>query len=1325
MVALVDRSPLFTDSNGNWSTARLFEIGPDVSGDHDRVSPATVDTLPLADLGEVDTGSGQTLAQYLVWAIRAYPARRYAIALGGHGGGWRGIVADDTAASDLIPLDELDQALQQAMAATGVSQFDLLINDACSMSSVEYHITMAQYFAISLASPEIIVEPALDMTLLVETLAADPAISLDTLSAQLIDTYITRDVLSRGSIDSAYLTHSATRLGRFPAAQAAIEAFAAVVNQNPTQYSTLIGQARAKTYTYGQFIGENTRIDLGQFMQQVIANTLDPDLVRTANAVIQALEAARIYGNAASGIVDLTTYYSIYFPQDSQSFRLDYFGESQLPEWSRMLRNYYNAITPQVWEATDSLLAYHPALAPQVKVTRVYPQVGSLAFPPTISVEIVGRHLAEGAFTVDRLEPDGSATRLAETSILTEVVVNNTVYYVSNWKPGVDRSLFNLLPLTLPSVTDGVTSSNERLLFTGEMATLEGRYRGTEQDEWREVAVIFDLQGRVQRTIDRSNSGALASVQIAPNSQFQTYRFQVRPDGRVQRLPGTIYLWPQEGLHWSQEVIPTGQYNLGFLVTAFGGTTGFDSVTVTIDNSDVDRLLRGYADVTLGIDFQHPAGWSEVVDFGNWLHTTNPEGTAAINIYYFRNPDDVFDIVENVQRRFALQIEGSAEVLRLWGEFGLVFDHTYQTDDGQTWQGRAVAFHRQTAQGDRGIVFSADVLPTAANAPTLDEIFNLLVNNIAFFDAVSLGMEEQRTWDYRLINRRIPYPVPVDWTTTTDADGVWTIYRPIETTESHTLAGVARIPGDYADSAAVLADLLAQYAGDTEPSIRVYNGENHIWEAASYVAMRDDQEIAGRIYVTEMNNRFYALRFETPHTNEAVRLFRTIFEPMVDGFAPPSTITFAGGGTRSAYVRSAVVSTNDVCGTITWNEICHGDGEPLRVLTADGQATQLAESGARMRIDDLVAFQVGTRADGSIDPFSVATVRLQANLPDGATDENVNLIAFGGVTVINRSLLPAGQLHRLQVFNNTPELVNVRNFPYSGYVVAALDPGQIVTAVARSADSTWLRVRLPGNESETGWVLADLVSSVDGTSEDALKIGDPYKPDLGNMQSFEILLDETAAATTGLNGVLIQTAPSQDTIDLEINGIIFEVAGGSMFFWHGELGAIESVSTGEQQDVFGETTSRRRPSGWSSEVLSGSVRIQVANASVMGSPDQTPNTLTSVAGTSINFNAAAGAFQVVGADQTTSALANTLSASFDPNLFFESLSGDQIGELLSNQGLFNALDLNTTSVLSDYFQDDQGVVDQDEYAFEDETLVDFLVGETNVSEDEVNDILQP
>jgi hypothetical protein len=1303
IVALLDRHPEYNTSNGDVKTAQLFEIGADSSADHEQIFPATLDSTPLADLGVIDSGDAQNLAQFLHWGIQNYPAKRYAVILAGHGAAWQGVLADESTGNS-ISLIGLERAFSAALTANNIEKFELLVNDACSMSSIEYFMAIQPFFDYTFASPEIVVDPGVDMTTLTQLLNENPS-ALETLGEPLVDAYIGRDIVDRRGIDNDYLSLAFTDLSRFEGVVDALTEFADVINTDPIGYSNIIGQARANTYTYSAFLDQNDLIDVGDLMQQLIAYSSDTQLIGLARGVIGALEDIRLYAQAASRVQGRISFYSIYFPAKSQNFVRDYTLITPLQAWGQMLREHYNVITPRLWQADDSLLAYHPAIAPQVRVTRVYPSVSSIVFPPTISVEVVGRRIASGAFTIDRIGDDGTVYRLAENRILTEIVTDTTVNFVNSWKSGVDQSYFNWLPMTLSVVTDGTISEFEYLTRTGDNASLNGRYREVGSERWNDVTVIFSLDGTVRDIISQTASGALAAVQIPLGAEFQSYRYSVKAGGGLFPEPNITYTWGENGISWSQQAAPSGQYNLGFLVTAFGGASGFDSVQVTVDNQTLPPDLSGYADINLGINFQRPAGWSSIADLGGWLTANSPRGDAVLNVYYFRAPDDIFGILETAQSRFDLELTSAAQTYRWQDELGLRFSHTYQTADGVVWNGDGLVFHRQTAQGDRGMVFTLD---TRADARVnRDALFRSFANSIQFFDAQSLQLEDVSDWRYDFINRLIPYPVIKTWQNTTRlADGVWTVYRPVSDASRLTIAAIAQL--DESDVQTAMDNILAEFALGGTHTQRIYNAEHHEWLTASFEVIRGGQPMVGRVYITELNNRLYAFRFETPQGVQAVSIFRAFFEPMIDGFAPPSDVTFSSG-TRTAFVKSAVIAVNDSCGDTVWNTICYGGGLPIQVLAVDDIGEITVQTADEIRpTDDVLAFRVGVRDDGTVDPFSVALVNIQANIPETNSTENIKLIVFGGATVVNKAILAPDTINRLVMINPLDIRVNIRSMPSTNIsvVVGTLISTQEVIAVARTEDNLWIRVQLPDNPYQTGWVSAELLRMVDEEATiESLKIGNPNLPDYSAMQSIEILFDDQLDQNVSLNGVLIQTAPSQRVLYLEINGALFEIAGGSMFFWRGDVAGLESVSTSEQVDAFGDTTSRRRPSSWTSEVLSGSVRIQIANADVQA-------TITSVAGTQVQFDETQNDVQLSASDRSGGSLNSALSDSLGVVQLGGNLTAEEVRQLVQSQGAVNALDLNNAQDLPFFFGGRSGVFYFNQSSFSDANVLDYLFSES-------------
>jgi len=93
ILVLLDRSPYYDMTNGNWTDTRLYEIKPNPSGLSSIIYSPRLD---CPDLGlsknsetELNTADPLVLSRLIDFAKRAYPAENYALIMWGHGTGWR------------------------------------------------------------------------------------------------------------------------------------------------------------------------------------------------------------------------------------------------------------------------------------------------------------------------------------------------------------------------------------------------------------------------------------------------------------------------------------------------------------------------------------------------------------------------------------------------------------------------------------------------------------------------------------------------------------------------------------------------------------------------------------------------------------------------------------------------------------------------------------------------------------------------------------------------------------------------------------------------------------------------------------------------------------------------------------------------------------------------------------------------------------------------------------------------------------------------------------------------------------------------------------
>ena len=106
------------------------------------------DQLPRTSMGDSDT-----LAEFLTWGVKNYPADHYMLVFWDHGGGSLSGVCQDELDSDTLTLPEI----RDGIAAAGVT-FDVVGFDTCLMATLETAQLLAPYANFMVASEE--VEPA-------------------------------------------------------------------------------------------------------------------------------------------------------------------------------------------------------------------------------------------------------------------------------------------------------------------------------------------------------------------------------------------------------------------------------------------------------------------------------------------------------------------------------------------------------------------------------------------------------------------------------------------------------------------------------------------------------------------------------------------------------------------------------------------------------------------------------------------------------------------------------------------------------------------------------------------------------------------------------------------------------------------------------------------------------------------------------------------------------------------------------------------------------------------------------------------------------------
>jgi hypothetical protein len=914
IVVMLDRSYANFVTQPDWHSIRLFEATASVDGD-----PSTPQSVALADLGIAPVSSdGEVFSQFLAWGMATFPARRYALTFGSHGAAWEGLIQDDTPnptdqalpdapnAKQLLSLVDLRRALEVARSVAGVEKFDLLINDACLMSSVEYYGVMADFFHLSLASPEVVIDPALDMALLTRLLNDDPAADVTAVATTLVDTYIDVDIRRSASPDVANLNHAVADLDAFPQVITAVEEFARVFNRNPRANARALGAARHDdaTYVYSGFLGSTTKVDLRTLMDSVARSTQNPELRSAALNVRDAVDRAVLYGRTGGSPAQQNIgYFNIYFPETSGFFRqLDYLEVTPLPEWGQMLRHYYNASNPNLAAITGQPTAdLHGAFSPIVSITSVYPlaEPASVTNPVIVETEIIGRNIATVDSTIDQVQPDGTRIRLATERLLLDTVDETGAVTRRNiWEPGVNlRS--NNWDVTLPLVyeSDPAAGFYELLTFTETVAYLDGYYAEPGSTVYHDVTVLFSVverfsveEGRVLRVISRApDSETAANIVIPEGSLFIPFHQRVSADGvTTLELSAARLTWPPGGLRYRWAPAPDGAYEIGILAMAQGGATGFDRQVVQVVNAGASLSERGETVPYAGFTLVRPADWERLLYDIDTLppydvekyRISQPQTQNNYTVYIlspFDNDgqdipgDDLPYIADLFQRASGAQIAAPPVPITVDDMPALEIAYGYEGLEGEV-AGRGFILYEPVV--GNALLFAAEV--PASDDP--QPLYQQLRAGLHLFPVAPILEQTNSQWLYSF-NDLGSLALPPDWQET-DYQRYTPDASPLTFVDWQSYGR---------DEVGLMEDILALYApqipGYTLQARSVYTGY-YAWDVAEYTAQRGGQPVVGRIYAALVEDRFHVVQFEVPADASASAVIASTLEIIVDSVRP-------------------------------------------------------------------------------------------------------------------------------------------------------------------------------------------------------------------------------------------------------------------------------------------------------------------------------------------------------------------------------------------------------------------------------------------------------
>lgn len=601
IIVQIDRNTAAFTGDGDWTSTRRLYVMQD-SNLNAILSPV------IQDLGEVDMGDPQTLADFVTWSIQNYPATKYALVMSDHGGGWTGGFSDGSSNSKLS-IPEIADALDQVRTNTGLDRFELFGFDACLMGQIEIFGTFYPISNYMVASEEVIPSFGWAYAGWLSQLVQDPSMDGGGLGQAIVSSYVVTDALmteTRATDEEIAAQESVTTLSVVDSARVPgmIDAMNQFINTMAFLDQRQVAEARTYTRNFYTIFGEDSSppyLDLFNFTQVLSSLTGDSAVEQAAIQLQTAISSAVIaekHGTTMSGSYGVAFYFpdsNIYtFTELNDSFQgygESVFGFLQQSSWDEFMAFHYVGVAyvPQEGQA------YVPARTAEV----VAPGASDLTIGPILisDTEITGDETVTVSTTVTGnvayiytvlyfYDPDSDTYWVGDISYY---IADNTIEIggvnYPDYGPSPVQVEYEWSP-TLYIMTDGTHEAFalfepvEYLSADGETVYgVYGQYTSSEATAPVDAMLYFDADGNYLYAYafpDSDGDGASTPVeiQLQPGDRFTDYVQYILFD--EEDLPyydyspsEDVWTWGDQPFSFFAAYPVDGQYAVGILAYDF------------------------------------------------------------------------------------------------------------------------------------------------------------------------------------------------------------------------------------------------------------------------------------------------------------------------------------------------------------------------------------------------------------------------------------------------------------------------------------------------------------------------------------------------------------------------------------------------------------------------------------------------------------------------------------------------------------------------------------------------------------------------------------
>lgn len=297
------------------------------------------------NLGNRSMGKQSTLQDFLIWGVKNYPAKKYAVILWDHGAGAKGFGYDENNANNdpTLSIKEINGALKAAKVASK-QKFELVGFDACLMGNIETATGIKDYASYMVASEELEPGHGWDYTSALQALNKKPTATGAEFGKAIADGY-KKQATTQGTVNQ--ITLSVVNLAKVSEVNTALEKFIKKASndiKNPERISA-VSKARVKAEDYGDAGAHGGTTDMADIYD--IAYNLKDTYSTEANQLMKSIKNCITY-KVTSDTKPNANGLSIYFPcKDKENFKdnlMEYQNTGYSQNYQKFLATYVNGI---------------------------------------------------------------------------------------------------------------------------------------------------------------------------------------------------------------------------------------------------------------------------------------------------------------------------------------------------------------------------------------------------------------------------------------------------------------------------------------------------------------------------------------------------------------------------------------------------------------------------------------------------------------------------------------------------------------------------------------------------------------------------------------------------------------------------------------------------------------------------------------------------------------------------------------------------------------------------------------------------------------------